>query len=180
MLLDVATNFTSPLVRVAVDSSCRPGHQVAIPFAEGLLLGSIEANFHEEGQGPSFQTVTRSGISPMTMLDCPYLISAQRRCTLKISIHTFVGAHDLFPNQCVIRDSLTAFGSHHRGAMQAIRTALFRGFPDPRMIQRFGAIADGLAPEDFDKLAETMQNFFDTAEWKQQAEAHMRTERYVH
>ena len=48
------------------------------------------------------------------------------------------------------------------------------------MIRRFGASAYGLAPEDFDEIAETMQNFFDTAEWKQQAEAHMRTERYVH
>ena len=129
MLLDVATNFTSPLVRVAVDRSCRPGHQIAIPFAEGLLLGSIEANFHEEGQRPSFETVTHSGISPMTMLDCLYFISTHRRCTLKISIHTFVGTHDLFPNQCVIRDSLTAFGSHHPGQCKQSVLHFFADFP---------------------------------------------------
>lgn len=64
--------------------------------------------------------------------------------------------------------------------MQAIRTALFRGFPDARMIQRFGTIVDGLEPEAFEELAETMQSFFDTPEWKQQVEAHMGKERYVH
>lgn len=176
-LLDVATAFVGPLIQAVARLRWRLGREVAVPFGNGLLLGSIDANFHEEGQGASFTTVSRDGRSEMLLLDCPYTVSAEHRCTLIVSIHTFVGDRDLFPEQQVIRADLLGFQKRFRAEMEAIRTGMLRGYPDPRMVERFGPVTEHLTPGQLVALGETMQRFFDTAEWKRHAEAHNRPKR---
>lgn len=179
-LVDVMTLFASPMIRACFQRQWHPGQQVAVPFLEGLLLGSVEANFHEEGQGPSFGTISANGVSEMTMLDCAHIVSADQRCTVKVCIHTFVGDYDLFPNQRAIRDELSTFGANYKDELASLRTDLFRGYPDERMLARFGAYSASLNDGTLNMLDRTIQSFYDTPEWKQHLHAGKLTSASIH
>jgi len=179
-LLDKITLFAAPMIRACFERQWLPGQQVAIPFLEGLLLGTIEGNFHEEGQGPSFCTIGRMGVSNEVILDCAHSISAAERLTVKICLHTYVGDYDLFPNQKAICHGLEKFSQTYITEMRAIRTDVFRGYPDATMVERFGLHShplDGVRLSDLNRL---MQSFYDTDEWKQHVHASRQVSRREH
>lgn len=156
-----------------------PGDQIAIPYANGLLLGTLEIN-HLDGpdQGPTISTCKLGG-HKLRRIVAPFAIDGDAILTL--SINTFVGRQELFENQQKILEVIEEFESRYRSSMSNMRQLVAFGYPDDEITRligspKFNSIDLGHLLE----LANHIQEFFDSTEWKQHAEAHRRPTRFLH
>jgi hypothetical protein len=167
--------FVTPLLKVALDRRGGLGSDVAVPYSDGLLLGTIERNPLEDGQGPSVVIVSRDG-AQVDRLQAPFQLSDGSIAT--ISINTYVGDWELFDNQKGIRSRLEMLAARNLDSMKALRTCALYGYPDPQMIERFGdKVIETIEPDAAIELMELLTAFFSTPEWKMHAEAHRRPTR---
>ncbi len=171
-LMDSATAFACPFLHAVLHFGWPPGTGIAIPFLGGLLLGAAEPNPLAAGEGPSFGLLSRGKFSEMTMLDLPFGSNGDSRGIAKISIETYVGPNELFPNQILIQERLAEIRDEFSSEFREMRSGLMRGYPDPRMIKRFGKITTIPNKDNLLEMGEIMLRFFHTPEWARQAEAH--------
>jgi hypothetical protein len=172
-LLDTVTRFVTPILFGARILGWGPDTGVAVPFLDGLLLGSIEVNPLAQDEGPTLSTFSRNHTSELQMLAMPFDISTgPHRGILTIGIDTYVGATDLYPNQEAVRDELIEMQGRFDDNFHALRTGLMRGYPDQRMRDRFGSITPEICKDDLLAIGTAMTRFFETPEWERQALAH--------
>ncbi|MGI4794446.1 MAG: hypothetical protein ACRYG8_10300 [Janthinobacterium lividum] len=172
-LLDILTSFAAPLIRARLTPENRE-FDVAIPFMDGLLRGAVEPNFHEEGQEPQFRLISKGGEEPPLALAFPFVVDKGRHCTASLRIHAYIGAKDLFPDQQEIVAALKDMTAKHLEAMRHMRDALFRGYPDLRMAERYQSIRPGVSLENLADMHGAMMRFFETDDWQEQAASHRR------
>ncbi|SIO47993.1 hypothetical protein SAMN05443247_06041 [Bradyrhizobium erythrophlei] len=148
----------------------KPGTQIALPFAGGLLLGDIGINYLEgPKQGPSITDFRRGG-SKLRRLRAPFEFDEDSFPT--IGINTYVSRDELFENQQEILRTLVAFAERYRIPMANMRSVCALGYPDEEVTKLLG-------PPPFDQadfaaladLVDLIRRFFDTPEWKTHKEA---------
>jgi hypothetical protein len=148
----------------------KPGTQIALPFAGGLLLGDIEVNYLEgPDQGPTITDFRRGG-SKLRRLRAPFEFDEDSIPT--ISVNTYVSPDELFYNQQEILRMLAAFAERYRIPMANMRAVCALGYPDEEVTKLLGPPpfddADSAALDD---LVDLIRRFFDTPEWKTHKEA---------
>jgi hypothetical protein len=175
-LMDTVTLWAVPLLQVMDRKGWQLGSKVAIPFMDGLLLGTLEANPIEPHQGPTVGTIGRGTVHEEYLYPAFGTIGEG---VMVLGINTFVGAQELFENQQELRLTLQRFEQIFGPEMQKLRAGLFKGLPDPRMVERFGRVLEVVSPDDLENLRSTLERFFGTPEWITHAEAHRRPKRFL-
>lgn len=155
-----------------------PGTQIAIPYKDGLLLGTLEINYFEgPEQGPTITTCKRGG-HKMRRIAAPFAVSEDAIMTL--SVNTFVGRQELFANQQIIVDVLEQFENRFQSAMKNMRQLVVLGYPDEEIPRLIGPPQfNRIDVQKLQELSERVQIFFQTDEWRQHSEAHRRPTRFL-
>lgn len=148
----------------------KPGTQIALPFAGGLLLGDIGAShFDGSHQGPSITDFRRAG-SKLRRLRAPFEFDELTIPT--IGVNTYVSGDELFDNQQQILRRLVAFGERYRMPMDNMRALCALGYPDEEVTKLLGP--PPFNDSDFASLRELVDlihKFFETPEWITHKEA---------
>lgn len=154
------------------------GLHVAIPFLDGLLLGTVEiCDLASPEQGPTVTTCRRGGckIDKLKLAFAP-----EENALFIVSINTFVSKWELFDNQRSILGKLDQCERKFADTMDKLRRAVALGYPDSD-----AAKLAGLKPftssevEEIFSISELVQTVFETPEWRQHAEAHRRPTRFL-
>lgn len=176
-LMDITTLWAVPLLQVMNRTGFKVGTEVAIPFMNGLLLGTLEVNPIEPDQGPTAATISRGRVRP-EHLDPAF--GTIGKGVMAIGINTYIGAQELFENQQDLLQAFEGFEKAFRPEMQVLRDGMMKGLPDSRMVERFGEVLEVVGSDDLVALAGTLERFFGTPEWRTHAEAHCRPKRFLH
>jgi hypothetical protein len=176
-LMDAVTLWAVPLLQVMDRKGWQLGSEVAIPFMDGLLLGTLEANPIEPHQGPTAATISHGTIHPEYLHPAFGTIG---KGVMVLGINTFVGAQELFENQQELLRAFEQFEKIFGLEMRKLRAGMIKGLPDSRMVERFGEVLEVMGREDLELLANTLERFFGTPEWRTHAEAHRRPTRFLH
>jgi hypothetical protein len=181
-VLDKATLWTYPLLLAFAGEAARtpagPGTQVAMPFADGLLLGTLEINYLDSSeQGPTI-TSFKLGGRRLRRLPLPFSIGSD--AILSVSVNTFVGRHELFENQREILSVLEAFERNFQSSMVKMRRLVAFGHPDEEIIGLIGSPSfNGIDLRNLRELAERINDFVESDCWKQHSESHRRPSRFL-
>jgi len=175
--MDVVTLWAVPLLQVMDRKGWQLGSEVAIPFMDGLLLGTLEANPTEPQHGPTVAIISRGKVHPEYLHPAFGTIG---KGVMVLGINTFVGARELFENKQELLRAFERFQETFGSEMRKLRAGMIKGLPDPRMVERFGEALEVVGPEDLELLADTLERFFSTPEWRTHAEAHRRPTRFLH
>jgi hypothetical protein len=174
-LLERATLWTPTLLFTLfgfrAEGRAGDGTEVAIPFADGLLLGTIEINnLVEPEEGPTITDFRRGG-HKMRRIKAPFQIGDTLIAT--IGINTYIGRHELFDNQQVILDALEKFEERYRAPMANMRRMCALGYPDTEVTKLLGPVQfNEIDLGALIELADQVRIFFQAPEWRQHAEAH--------
>jgi hypothetical protein len=182
LLLESATLWAPILLHalygIGSKVSVGDGTEVAIPFAGGLLLGTICINRMEgPEQGPTISEI-RHGGQKRRRLKAPFQLGEDSIPT--IGINTYVSRQELFKNQQAILTLLEKFEEAHKIPMANMRRLCALGYPD-------GEVTKVLGPVQFNEvdakmlieLAGQIRAFFATPEWVMHANSHRPRVRFL-
>jgi hypothetical protein len=174
-LLERATLWTPVLLfalfGLNAKRSVDDGTEIAIPFAGGLLLGTIETNrLDGPEQGPTITAFKRGG-HKLRRIKAPFQFSDDRIPT--IGINTYVSRYELFENQQTIFDGLEKFEELYRTSMINMRRLCALGYPDAEVTKVLGPIQfSEIDSNALIELGAQIRAFFDTPEWKTHSGSH--------
>jgi hypothetical protein len=181
-LLDCATLWTPALLFTLFGLGARNSRgdqiEVAIPFADGLLLGRIEMNYLDgPEQGPTITEFRRGG-HKIRRVHAPFQVG--QNVIPIVSINTYVGRYELFDNQRAILDTFEDFEHRYRGAMMNMRRMCALGYADEEVTRLLGPVQfNEIDAQTLFELAANAHAFFESPEWKRHAEAHRPRPRFL-
>lgn len=177
-LMDTVTSWTVQLLQVMGRRRCELGTEIAIPYKDGLLLGSLEYNPLRPERRPAQGRITRGKVHDHELL-VPAFGALHGEGIAAIGINTYIGPQELFENQQELRLTFERFGVTFQEEFQRLRAGLTRGLPAPGMVERFNEVLERVSHQDLELLGDTLERFFATPEWKTHAEAHRRPARFL-
>jgi hypothetical protein len=170
-LLDQATLWT-PILLFVMQRLDGDDMEVAIPFKNGLLLGAIEIFSASDEGGP---TIVEIGPGSHNTRALQMAFKSEDGDVATVSIYTYIGAAEMFPNQIQLYNALSDFEKRYKNTMARFRDGCSLGFPDPAVTEIMKPVRlSSIENATIDELGAHMRTFFESAEWRR----HVQGRRY--